>query len=182
MSPPFFLDKWFGGAKMIRKMDLKDLPTVLAMLKGAIQVLKKRGIPQWQNGYPNEEIIKNDFQKGQAYIFEKSGEILGYAAVFVTPDLSYQQIEGKWLTIGSYATFHRVMLAFPHPKESGTLFFRELEKLAKTMNQSAIRIDTHEKNIAMKRQLEIAGFHYCGIIELVESKEKREAFEKIIAK
>lgn len=161
-------------------MTEKDLPEVLHILKGAVDVLKKRDIPQWQNGYPNEEIIKKDLTDGHGFIFENEKEIIGYVAIFLTPDLSYKTIDGKWLTDGNYATFHRVMLKFPHPKESGALFFKELEEVVNPFLQPAIRIDTHEKNIPMKYQLKKAGFQYCGVIELEESKEKREAFEKIL--
>ena len=49
--------------------------------------------------------------------------------------------------------------------------------MAQLNNAESIRIDTHRDNIPMQKMLNKNGFIYCGIIYLLDGKE-RFAFEK----
>ena len=61
--------------------------------------------------------------------------------------------------------------------------FRHGFELTKRAGLSAVRIDTHEGNLPMRRALEKAGFTFCGRITLIggsEDGDPRLAFEKIL--
>ncbi len=163
---------------MIRLMTAKDMPEVLSILKEAIAFLKEKEVPQWQNGYPNEEVLQEDLKSNVGYVFLVDGKICGYSTIIPGQDPSYQKIKGKWLTEEKYATLHRVMMKTNHQKGSSHLFFLELAKEVKKKGIGSIRVDTHEKNQAMKKRLTKEGFLYCGEIILHDTQEPRLAYEK----
>ena len=42
----------------------------------AKEALKEQGIDQWQNGYPNADVIRNDILNNDSYVFIKNNEIV----------------------------------------------------------------------------------------------------------
>ena len=57
-----------------------------AVMEDAKKCLAKSGSDQWQNGYPNADIIIDDIISGQAYVALEEGELLAYAAVTKSPE------------------------------------------------------------------------------------------------
>ena len=52
----------------INKTSKKDIDRVMVIIGEARQSIGKLGIDQWQYGYPNREIIKDDVSKGFSYV------------------------------------------------------------------------------------------------------------------
>lgn len=146
--------------------------------------LKGLGLDQWQKGYPSREVWLDDVKKRCAYLAVEEREILGIFAFQTTPDVSYYEIDGKWLTDGEYASMHRVCVADESKGKgvAGKMFSYGFE-MAEKSGFKAVRIDTHPGNLPMQRALEKAGFVRCGTIKLAEGPEtgdERIAFEKIL--
>lgn len=146
--------------------------------------LKGLGLDQWQKGYPSREVWLDDIEKGCTYLAVEKGEVLGIFAFQTTPDPSYYEIEGNWLTEGDYAAMHRVCVADESKGKgvAGKMFARGFE-MAERLGFPSVRIDTHPGNLPMQRALEKAGFVRCGMVRLAEGPETgapRIAFEKIL--
>lgn len=146
--------------------------------------LKNLGLDQWQKGYPSREVWESDAKIGCTQLAVEDGKIMGIFAFQTTPDASYYEINGKWLTDGAYASMHRVCVAEDAKGKgvAGMLFERGFE-LAKKAGLPSMRIDTHPGNIPMQRALAKAGFIACGEIRLVggcEDGDLRIAFEKVL--
>jgi len=62
---------------IIRKTEKEDIAGVLKIIESAKERMKNMGLNQWQNGYPNENSIREDIDKGISYVMEENGEILG---------------------------------------------------------------------------------------------------------
>lgn len=68
----------------IRNAELCDLPYLLEMLENAKASLRALGIDQWQNGYPNENTLREDIQnKICRVVIDDENNILASAAVYV---------------------------------------------------------------------------------------------------
>lgn len=146
--------------------------------------LREMGLDQWQKGYPSREVWQEDIEKGCTYLAVEEGEIQGIFAFQTTPDVSYYEIDGTWLTDGDYASMHRVCVS-DHCKGKGVAgqMFAHGFQMAKALGFPAVRIDTHPGNLPMQRALRKAGFTACGEIHLVggsEDGDLRIAFEKIL--
>ena len=90
-----------------------EVDAIMRVIEGAKKRLADTGSDQWQNGYPNADIIIDDIISGQAYVALEEGELLAYAAVTKSPEESYEAIyEGNWQGGESeYLVFHRIAVA-----------------------------------------------------------------------
>lgn len=162
----------------------KDLERMCEITKMAKNQLQRMGLDQWQKGYPSREVWIQDIEEGCAYLAVEDGQILGVFAFQTTPDISYGEINGKWLTDGDYASMHRVCVA-DESKGRGVAgqMFAHGFSMARDLGFAAVRIDTHPGNAPMRRALEKAGFLACGEIRLkggCEDGDPRIGFEKIL--
>lgn len=158
-----------------------DAKEIMSIIVEAQAYLKREGINQWQNGYPNLESVYCDISKGKAYVIVANEQIIASAALSFNDEKTYDAIyEGQWINEGSYGVIHRVAVA-EACKGSGIAgrLFEHLERMCKANGAKSIKIDTHEHNKSMQRLLEKLEFQKCGIIYLADG-NKRIAFEKLI--
>ena len=163
---------------------IKDnLPEIMGIFAEARQTIAALGINQWQNGYPNEQIVEEDIAKNRSYsVIDDT--ICGTFVVILDGEPTYDKIyDGNWLTgndRADYMAIHRVAVSVrSRGKGVSTEIINFATNLARDNGRSSLRIDTHEGNIVMRKMLEKHGFIYCGIIYL-EDGESRVAYEKLI--
>ena len=160
---------------------LEEMCTITAQAKAG---LKRLGLDQWQKGYPSREVWIEDIKNGAAWIAIEDKKVLGAFAFQTTPDVSYYEIDGKWLTDGDYASMHRVCVSDASKGKgvAGKMFAHGFE-MARALHFPSMRIDTHPGNLPMQRALAKAGFVSCGAISLkggCEDGDPRIGFEKIL--
>ena len=157
----------------IRKTTPADLERVMEIYKIARQFMAETGNPnQWKSHKPQRELIVSDIEKGQSYVCEEKGEIVGVLAFIPGEDPTYKVIyEGEWKSGEPYAVVHRIASS-GDVKGTGTFMMKWAEE-----NCPHIRIDTHRDNKVMQSMLRKLGYEYCGII-LLEDGDERIAFEK----
>lgn len=162
-----------------RLATFEDQSGIWEIIKQAIARRKAEGSQQWQKGYPNENSIHDDIEKGHGYVIEENGSLIAYSAVIFGIDPAYKDIKGKWLTEGDYVVMHRI--ATPDCVKGrgiGTLLFQKVEELAKSRNVFSIKVDTNFDNGAMLHILEKLHYKHCG--EVMMRGEPRLAFEKVL--
>ena len=59
-----------------RKSVKSDIPEIMGIIKQAQDYFKEKNIDQWQNGYPNEEVINNDIENEESYVMIKDDKIV----------------------------------------------------------------------------------------------------------
>ena len=164
-----------------RKSTKSDVSKIMEIVKQAQEYFKSQGIDQWQNNYPNDEVINNDINNGESYVMLDGDDIVATTVISFTKEKSYENIlDGKWITNGDYGVIHRIAVDSNY---KGLGLSHEIikysEELCLSNNIHSIRVDTHEENIPMENLLKKNNFKYCGIIFL-EDGAKRIAFEKTI--
>jgi len=179
-----------------RKSTYDDVDRILEIIEKAKIELKKLGLDQWQNGYPDRKVIENDIKFGISYVLEdieknENGlksesftKILGTIVLSPKKEMPYSKIEGKWITNDDYIVIYRLAVDSEiKNKGIATKILEFSEKECIKNKILSIKADTHENNEPMKRFLEKNGFSYCGVIYLDKEPdvgEKRIAYEKII--
>lgn len=146
--------------------------------------LKGMGLDQWQKGYPSREVWVEDIKNQMAWLAVEGDKVLGVFAFQTTPDISYGEIDGQWLTDTPYASMHRVCVSDDSKGKgvAGKMFAHGFV-MAKELGFASARIDTHPQNLPMQKALKKAGFQACGTIRLVggcENGDLRIAFEKLL--
>lgn len=166
---------------ILRKTRQEEINKVLKIIDEAKETLKKNNINQWQNGYPNKDVILNDIKKSESYVLDHDGEIIGTTALSFNGEKTYDKIyEGKWLSNGAYAVIHRIaVVKIEGLKGIGTEILKKSEEICLSKGIRNIKIDTYKDNKAMQGLLLKNNYEYCGVIYL-EDGSKRIAFEKEI--
>ncbi|OLS03179.1 GNAT family N-acetyltransferase [Tissierella creatinophila] len=164
-----------------RRSKETDIEGIMLIIKKAQNHLKEQGIDQWQNGYPNEEVIKVDIEKQESYVLIEDEKAVGTTALSFEAEKTYDNIyDGKWLTDISYAVIHRIAIDIDfRGKGLAREMLKEIEKKCADNRVKSIKVDTHKENISMQNFLKKNGFKYCGIIYLKDGNE-RVAFEKVL--
>lgn len=180
---------------MIQKAEFSDIKRALEIYDSARRFMRERGNNvQWVNGYPSEELLREDVAAGHLYVMTEGDEgqtslghggehrdgppggqvhVYGVFAFIVGEDPTYRVIDGAWLDdVTPYGTLHRLASDGTH---TGVL--REAVDWA-AARMEHLRADTHEANLPMRRCLERAGFVYTGIIRVADG-TPRYAYEKI---
>ena len=164
-----------------RKATLLDVNPIWEILQQAIQRRKRDGSNQWQDGYPNPEVIQKDIEKASGYVLVENGKVIGYTALIINDEPAYAVLEGKWLTNDDFVVLHRVAIAEEYlGKGLAKLIMKEVENFALKNSIYSVKADTNFDNVAMIKIFESLGYSYCGEVHFRGS--PRKAYEKVLEK
>ena len=162
-----------------RSAKAQDLQAIWSIIQQAILRRKKDGSNQWQDGYPNPEVLKRDLNKGSGFVLCIDRLIVGYTAILINDEPEYKKIEGSWVTNGDFVVFHRVAISESHlGKGLAKALFSYIEDFARKNNIKSIKADTNFDNPAMLSLFEKSEYRYCGKVYFRGS--PRKAYEKVI--
>lgn len=147
---------------IIRKAVPADIDRLMRIFAIAREFMKSSGNPnQWINGYPQEELIRNEIAAGHCFVCVSSedGHVVATFCFIEGPDPTYSYIEdGEWPDDEPYYVIHR--LASDGSVKGITGFCIDWCQQIST----CLRADTHHDNKVMQHLLEKNGFVKCGII------------------
>lgn len=162
-----------------RKAVQADKTAIWNILQQAILRRKKDGSDQWQDGYPNEEVVQRDLDRGIGYVLTIDDAIAGYAAIILNDEPAYDELKGTWLTNGDFFVVHRIAVSDRFIGQGlGKKIMECTEDLARKQNVPSIKVDTNFDNAAMLKTFEKLGYTYCG--EVTFRGGVRKAFEKVL--
>ena len=162
-----------------RKAVLAEIPPIWDILQQAVLRRKLDGSQQWQDGYPNPEVIKKDIETGAGYVLTDGDIIIGYSAVIFNHEPAYAAIKGKWLSNGDFIAVHRIAVSDAFlGRGLAEMIFKFIEEIALSRAVYSIKADTNFDNAAMLRIFEKSGYTYCG--EVYFRGSARMAFEKVL--
>ncbi len=147
----------------VRKAEKSDLERILKIYANARQFMAENGNPhQWGNTHPPAAMLEADIPQGQLYVVENETGIHGVFAFLLGEDPTYRVMSGGvWRANTPYGTIHRIA-----SDGSGGVFAASLAFCRSII--SHIRIDTHEDNAIMQRNLQKQGFSRRGVIYVAD--------------
>ena len=165
-----------GNKMEIRLAFPNEVNAVMKVIEDAKKTLAQSGSDQWQNGYPNADIIIDDIISGQAYVALEEGELLAYAAVTKSPEKAYEAIyDGNWEgKEAEYLVFHRIAVASDVQGQGVAQTF--LEGLIEGFDYLDFRSDTHDQNKVIQHIFEKLGFKQVGKVPV---DGERLAYQKV---
>lgn len=162
-----------------RKAVMADVAQIWTILEQAIARRKADGSDQWQDGYPNRNVVISDIEKSYGYVLANDTNVVGYCAVMINDEPAYAAIKGKWLTTGDFVVYHRVAIAEGHLGQGlAQQLLKGIEAFALENNIHSVRADTNFDNAGMLRTFDKLGYVYCG--EVTFRDKPRRAYEKVL--
>ena len=165
---------------IIRKAEISDLENIMKMYNSCVGGMLKNGIDQWDESYPNTEIISDDLKLGSYFVAELNGKIVGGVNIDQQQDPTYLNI--KWKdNSNQFLVVHRLGVQEENWGDGiGKALMMFSEELVKEHGLSSIRLDTYSGNPkAIEFYLRL-GYNELGTIDLKPNKKKYHCFEKII--
>lgn len=169
------------AAIYIRKAVTEDFDKINAIISQAKKLLKADGSPQWQDGHPDAQTIKDDIAKQVMWVLIVDGQVAGNAALILSPEPTYATIEaGEWAdTTSDYYTIHRIALSSQFRGQHLTDFF--MSNLISMGIQAGVfnfRLDIHRLNKRVQHIAEKNGFVQRDIIHVEDAiDDRRLAYE-----
>ena len=164
-----------------RRAEWGDVPAIGNILKDAIQRRKADGSNQWQDGYPNEDVVRRDIDLGEGYVLMDHDRVVGYTAVIINNEPAYESIVGNWLTNGDFVVVHRVAVAQSHlGRALSQTILKFVEDFAVKHNIYSVKADTNFDNYPMMKIFDKLGYEYCG--EVYFRGSPRRAYDKVLSK
>ena len=159
-----------------------DLPAIIELISHARAAMARLGIDQWQDGYPEPEILAADIAQGIGLVFEVDGRLAGYMVQLTDPEPIYDQLDGAWRVEGKpYLTVHRMAIDDGYRGTGLSVhMFSHAEARARCEGLASLRADTHTGNIAMRKLLDKCGFCCVGDVSypVTAGDPIRVAYEK----
>lgn len=147
---------------MIRPAKLVEIPHIMSLTRACARHMTEMGIQQWNDLYPSEEAFLKDQGRGELFVLEVSGLVVGCITVSSLMDEEYKSVE--WLTPNTKNTYiHRLAV---HPEQQGKGLARRLmdwaEEKAAFEDRLSIRLDTFSRNKRNQRFYEARGYQKLG--------------------
>lgn len=161
------------------KATMDQVDEIWKILSDAILRRKADGSNQWQDGYPNVNVVQSDIEHGLGYVVTSNERVVAYCALIFNNEPAYADIEGAWLSEGEFLVLHRVAVAQDYLGKGLTKYIlKAIEAVAMEDQVFSIRADTNFDNAAMLALFEKNGYAYCG--EVYFRGSPRKAYEKVL--
>lgn len=164
---------------LLRRAEMKDLPQIEQIILDGKAHLAAQNINQWRGQYPNMDVLVHDINNGYNYVLVEDDEVLGTISAISGPDMSYQTLDGQWMTEeGEYVALHRVAVSANHRGEglSTKLFNAVLDELSLNPMIKGVRIDTHQENFGMQHVIKKMGFAETGLVKVLNSSNVEQVY------
>ena len=165
---------------IIRKANTTDLDNIMLMYKSCVQGMLAKDIDQWDETYPNAEIISQDLEIMTYYVAEIKGTIIGGINIDQNQDKTYLNIDWEDKS-DSFLVVHRLGVKEQFwNKKIGKNLMLFTENLTKEKGLKSIRLDTYSGNPKAMGFYRRLGYRELGAINLKPNKNEYYCFEKII--
>lgn len=145
----------------IRPARRTEIKFLLELMRDCIEGMKRKGIDQWDDVYPDRATLERDIDEGAAFVAMLQ-DVPGWHAVLnEREDAEYADV--PWLYGGRPAVIHRLMVS---PTAEGTGIARalmaHLETRARTLGFDCVRLDAFGLNARAIRFYEHSDYRRAG--------------------
>ena len=165
---------------IIRKAEISDLENIMKMYKSCVAGMIANGIDQWDESYPNTEVIMRDLIAQTYFVAIENEIIIAGINIDQNQDDTYLALDGKDKK-NQFLVVHRLAVKVEFWNDGigkSLMLFTENLVIEKGLN--SIRLDTYSGNPKAMEFYRRLGYSELGTIDLKPNKDKYHCFEKII--
>ena len=155
------------------------LPNVVRLIAACTQTMREQGIDQWDEIYPNAEIIAKDVESRALYVLEQGDVCTAAVALNQEQDEAYQQVH--WLGGEPVLVVHRLCVDPAYQGNGiGNRLMDFAEEYAEQHAYASIRLDAYTGNPSAIRLYERRGYRKAGQVYFPRRTLPFFCFEKIL--
>lgn len=145
-----------------RRAGTDDLDALVALYGAAAQDMRGKGIDQWDEYYPDREILIEDVESGDMTLGLLDGQLA--CAYVVNREYEPEYELGAWEhTEGDFCVLHRLCV---NPEMQGRGLARQamarMEKNERDQGFDSVRLDVFSQNLHAQRLYERLGYRRTG--------------------
>lgn len=155
-----------------------DLKAVFKLLKDAAAHMRKQGIFQWNENYPQLSHVKADLRAKNLFLLKNDSLILGAVSIDDQQSPEYTAINWQYEN-GKIMVVHRLAISPSHQKKGyGKLLMDFARDYAIENKAASIRLDAYSQNARTLQFYKSRGYVYRGDIFFPYRDEPFHCFEK----
>ena len=149
----------------VRQATLRDVESVMALVRRVVPLMRASGNLQWDDHYPNAGVFERDIELDQLWLAEIDGQIAGVAAITSDQEPEYANV--GW-DIGETAIVVHRLAVDPGFQGKGVAvaLMEQAEAVARERGIVALRVDTNTQNQITQRLFPKLGYKLAGEISL----------------
>ena len=165
---------------IIRKAEISDLENIMLMYKSCVAGMIANGIDQWDESYPNAEVIMEDLIAQTYFVAIENNIIIAGINIDQNQDNTYLAIDWEDIS-NSFLVVHRLGVKEEFWNDGiGKSLMLFTENLVTEKGLNSIRLDTYSGNPKAMEFYRRLGYRELGAINLKPNKNEYYCFEKII--
>ena len=165
---------------IIRKAEISDLENIILMYKSCVTGMIANGIDQWDESYPNAEVIMEDLIAQTYFVAIENNIIIAGINIDQNQDDTYLALDWKDKK-NQFLVVHRLAVKVEFWNDGiGKSLMLFTENLVTERGLNSIRLDTYSGNPKAMEFYRRLGYSELGTIDLKPNKDKYHCFEKII--
>lgn len=161
--------------EMIRKATFDEKNVIMDIIKNAVTDMEEKNIFQWDNIYPNIDVINGDISKETLFVYVDN-TVRGLIVLNEHQDKEYADLKWKYNS-DKILVIHRLCVS-PFFQGQGIAkgLLKFAEEYGKTHGYSSIRLDAFLNNERACNMYKKAGYIEAGVVSF--RKGKFYCFEK----
>lgn len=164
---------------MIRKAKFVDIENIMIIVKQTIIIMHSEGNYQWDDKYPTREMLLQDIEGHNLFVYETEGEVVAFICVNFNVPEEYNGI--KWGYDIKASSLHRTAVSqgYRHKGIASSLI-RYAEEVTISRNCLYIKADTFSGNEKMNNLFNRLQYRKTGQIEYEGYPGKYNCYEKYL--
>lgn len=164
---------------MMRKAVLGDLGNIMTIIKETIIEMHSYNNYQWDENYPKEKDFMNDIEKGDLYVAEREGKLVGFICVNKVEPIEYNGL--NWGLNDEAMVVHRMAVNPACRREGiGTELIKFADELALNNSIRYLKTDTYSLNIKMDALFKKSGYNFIGEMSFLGKEKPFYCYEKVL--
>lgn len=165
----------------MRKAVMEDIKECMQIIKVTIAEMRTYNNTQWDENYPQEIDFISDIQRGDLYVAEREGKLVGFACINKAEPVEYTGL--NWSLNEDCMVVHR-MAVNPYYRRNGigTELMKFADELALKNNLRYLKTDTYSINAKMNALFKKCGYDLVGKIRFLGKEKPFCCYEKILNK
>lgn len=164
---------------MLRKAISADINDIMKIIKETINEMQSYGNTQWNEDYPQEKDFLADIQKGDLYVSERNGSLIGFVCINKKEPAEYADL--AWSIQEPAMIVHRMAVNPAYRKQGiATSLMNFVDEYALKNNISYLKTDTYSINNKMNALFLKCNYKRVGEMSFLGKEKPFYCYEKVL--